>query len=225
MLVSDKLVTWFGKRRQTRSVLLMKEHLALTTRAVEELLDAFKHKMAAEDQRALECIARVSRMEEEADDLRRDIAQELAKGEIPPQERDDLLHLSRDIDWITDWSKESGRILRSAPISKLPRQLTEQGLEMLKKVKETSHAVRMCVEQLTEDPREALRLADKVENLEEEVDTLYTEIRAVYPTIDFSKMNPGEMFLIGQLFDAIENITDWCENTIDQVRVVAVRIL
>jgi hypothetical protein len=43
--------------------------------------------------------------------------------------------------------------------------------------------------------------------------------------MDFSKLNPGEVFLIFELFDAIENITDWCENTIDQVRVIAVRML
>jgi len=85
--------------------------------------------------------------------------------------------------------------------------------------------VRDCVEKLSEDPKEAMKLADTVESLEEKVDALYTEIRALYPKIDFTKVNPGEVFLIGQLFDAIENITDWCENTIDQVRVLAVRVL
>jgi len=96
---------------------------------------------------------------------------------------------------------------------------------MIKIVKETALAVRNCIDQLSEEPKEAMRLADIVESLEEKVDTIYTEIRGLYPTIDFTKVNPGEVFLIGQLFDAIENITDWCENTIDQVRVIAVRVL
>ncbi len=81
------------------------------------------------------------------------------------------------------------------------------------------------VHELFEKPKEAMRIADSVERLEEKVDALYTEIRGLYPTMDFSKINPGEVFLIGQLFDAIEQITDWCENTIDQVRVLAVRML
>ncbi len=68
-------------------------------------------------------------------------------------------------------------------------------------------------------------MADNVEALEEKVDALYMEIRSLYPKMDFSKINPGEVFLIVQLFDAVENITDWCENTIDQVRVLAVRML
>jgi predicted phosphate transport protein (TIGR00153 family) len=170
-------------------------------------------------------ISRLSRMEEEADSLRRDIALELTSGEIPPVERDDLLHLSRDIDWITDWSKEAGRLLLVAPVERLPENISKKGLEMIGVVKETTTAVRACIDQLSEKPKEAMRIADSVERLEEKVDALYTEIRGLYPTMDFSKINPGEVFLIGQLFDAIEQITDWCENTIDQVRVLAVRMI
>lgn len=223
--MSERLLNWFGKRRQSKAVQLMQTHLSLTTRALEELEKAMVHGLKGERELAETNIARLSRMEEEADALRREIAVELTKGEIPPQERDDLLHLSRDIDWITDWSKESGRILSVTPVERLPEQLAKKGLEMVKTVKETTIMVRDCVEKLSEDPKEAMKLADTVESLEEKVDALYTEIRALYPKIDFTKVNPGEVFLIGQLFDAIENITDWCENTIDQVRVLAVRVL
>ena len=223
--MSERLLNWFGKRRQSKAVQLMQTHLSLTTRALEELEKAMVHGLKGERELAETNIARLSRMEEEADALRREIAVELTKGEIPPQERDDLLHLSRDIDWITDWSKESGRILSVTPVERLPEQLAKKGLEMVKTVKETAIMVRDCVEKLSEDPKEAMKLADTVESLEEKVDALYTEIRALYPKIDFTKVNPGEVFLIGQLFDAIENITDWCENTIDQVRVLAVRVL
>ena len=223
--MSERLLNWFGKRRQSKAVQLMQTHLSLTTRALEELEKAMVHGLKGERELAETNIARLSRMEEEADALRREIAVELTKGEIPPQERDDLLHLSRDIDWITDWTKESGRILSVTPVERLPEQLAKKGLEMVKTVKETTIMVRDCVEKLSEDPKEAMKLADTVESLEEKVDALYTEIRALYPKIDFTKVNPGEVFLIGQLFDAIENITDWCENTIDQVRVLAVRVL
>jgi len=223
--LSEKLLTWFGKRRQTKVVQLIQTHLSLTTRAVEELEKALELKTKQQKEPAEASIARVSRMEEEADVLRREIALELTRGEIPPHERDDLLHLSRDIDWITDWSKESGRILSVTPVDRLPEQITKRALEMMHVVKETAIAVRNCVNQLTDKPKEAMKLADDVEALEEKVDGLYTDIRRLYPEIDFSKVNPGEVFLIGQLFDAIENVTDWCENTIDQVRVLAVRML
>jgi predicted phosphate transport protein (TIGR00153 family) len=223
--LSEKLLTWFGKRRQTKAVQLIQAHLSLTTRAVEELEKALEYKIQNKKDLAEASIGRLSRMEEEADSLRRDIAIELTSGEIPPHERDDLLHLSRDIDWITDWAKESGRIMLVAPVERLPQEIVKKGLEMMSAVKETANAVRTCIDQLSEKPKETMRLADNVESLEEKVDSLYMEIRSLYPAMDFSKLNPGEVFLIFELFDAIENITDWCENTIDQVRVLAVRMV
>ena len=222
--MSEKLLTWFGKRRQTKAVQLIQSHLSLTTRAICELQKAMEYKIGGKKDLAEASISRLSRMEEEADSLRRDIALELTSGEIPPLERDDLLHLSRDIDWITDWSKESGRLLLVAPVERLSENIAKKGVEMIGVVKETTAAVRACIDQLSEKPKEAMRIADSVERLEEKVDALYTEIRGLYPTMDFSKINPGEVFLIGQFFDAVEQITDWCENTIDQVRVLAVRM-
>lgn len=178
-MLSEKLLTWFGKRRQTKAVQLMQVHLSLTTRAVEELGKAMEYRIQQQRELADASTARVSRMEEEADALRREVAIELTKGEIPPHERDDLLHLSRDIDWITDWSKESGRILSVAPVERLPDHLAKKGLEMLQVVKETAIKVRDCVVKLSEEPKEAMRLADEVEALEEKVDALYTEIRGL----------------------------------------------
>lgn len=222
--MSEKLSNWFIKRRETKTVQLMQAHLSLTTRAVEELDKAMQHKLAHQDDLAERSIERLSTMEEEADSLRKGIALELTKGEIPSNERDDLLHLSRDIDWITDWSKEAGRLLRVAPVNRLPEELTKKAVEMSHVVKQTASAVRACIDCLSKEPRDAMRLADDVEDLEEKMDVLYAETRALYPTIDFSRMNPGEFFLIGQLFDAIEEISDWCEKTIDQTRILAVRM-
>ncbi len=223
--MSERLSSWVGKRRESKAVELMQIHLSLTTRAVEELEKTVEHKVKGQTELANKSIARISRMEEEADGLRREIALELTRGQVPPLERDDLLHLSRDIDWITDWSKESALLLAVAPVERLPERLTNKAIEMTRVVKETAIAVRECVNHLNKEPREAMKLADSVEALEERVDSLYTEIRGMYPTIDFEKVNPGEVYLIGELFDAIENITDWCENTIDQVRIIAVRSL
>jgi uncharacterized protein Yka (UPF0111/DUF47 family) len=61
-----------------------------------------------------------------------------------------------------------------------------------------------------------------VERLEEEVDGLYQQAREHYPNLDYGNLNPGEAILISQLLDAIEYVADWCENTVDQIRVITV---
>jgi len=95
-------------------------------------------------------------------------------------------------------------------------------IEMVKKVKECVHAVVRCVDKLGDDLEEALKMADQVEQIEEEVDELYQQARKYYPQLNYEKINPGEVILVSQLIDAIEYIADWCENTIDQIRMIAI---
>ena len=223
--MSEKIIAWFEKRRQTKAMQLMQNHLALATGAVEELAKAIRFKSEGDDKKANEAISSLSKMEDEADRLRRDISLNLTKGEIPPAERDDLLHLSKRVDMIADWSRESGRVLSATPLSKMPSELAFLCLNMVETVKECVWAVRKCVDRLTSDLQEALEWADKVERLEEKVDEQYIEARRYYLKLDYSKINPGEAILLSQLLDAVENVADWCENTVDQVRVVAVRML
>lgn len=223
--MSEKLLVWLGKRRQSKVVQLMQEHLALTTGAVDELTKAVASKIQGDEKTAEDSMARVSRNEEEADRLRRDISLELTKGEIPPVERDDLLHLSRRIDWVTDWSREAARILSITPVAKMPEELAKISIEMVELVKKCAWTLRKCINKLTEDPKETLKLADEVERLEEVVDEKYVCARKVLPKLDYSRVNPGEAILLSELLDAIENIADWCENSIDQARVVAVRLI
>jgi len=85
--------------------------------------------------------------------------------------------------------------------------------------------VRKCIDALYHDLNEALKIADIVEKLEEDVDEIYSEVRKQYLIVDSKEIKVGELILIAQFFDVIENIADWCENTIDQVRVVAIRLL
>jgi predicted phosphate transport protein (TIGR00153 family) len=199
--------------------------LALTTGAINELVKAIDYKMNENYEQANESISKLSRMEEEADTLRREMTLELTKGELPALEREELMHLCRSVDWITDWIREAGRILSATPIIKFPSKLGLLGLEMIKKVKECVWMVRKCIDALYYDLNEALKTADIVERLEEDVDEIYSEVRKQYLIADLKEIKVGELILIAQFFDAIENIADWCENTIDQVRVVAIRLL
>ncbi len=63
-----------------------------------------------------------------------------------------------------------------------------------------------------------------MERIEEEVDEQYHQARSYYPKMNLNKINSGEVILISQFIDAIEYIADWCENTIDQVRVIAISL-
>ncbi len=220
--MSKKILSWLDRRKKITTFQLIRRHLGLTIGTVEELSKAIRFKTVGDEKSALSSINLVANYEKEADSLRKRISSDVAESELPPSERGDLLRLVRIIDWIADWSLEAARILVSTPIEKMPSELMNVILEMDEKIKECVRIVLRCIDKLSEDLEYALKLADQVERIEEEVDELYQRARSYYPKMNYEDINPGEAVLIGQFIDALEYVADWCENTIDQIRVIAI---
>ncbi len=200
---------------------MMQRHLATTIGAVEDLERAVKAAANNDEKKMKESIARVTDAEKEADRLRRDVMRELAHGELPPNDREDLMHLMKRIDMVADWSRESTRILSVISPRDIPENLKKAIIEMMKGTKECAIGLRKCVSRMTQKPEEALKGADSVERLEEAVDTLYENARK--QLAKEAKMKVGAAIMLSQLLDAIETVADWCENVCDQVRIIIVR--
>jgi uncharacterized protein Yka (UPF0111/DUF47 family) len=79
-----------------------------------------------------------------------------------------------------------------------------------------------CVKALPKNPREALSLADK-EVLEEEIDELYSVARRRLAAHEFKAFTVGAIILLNMFLDVLETVADWCENSADAVRALAVR--
>lgn len=217
----SELIKWFEKRREAKVITMMQRHLATTISAVEDLERAVKASANNDEKKMKESIARVTSAEKEADKLRRDVMLELARGELPPVDREDLMHLMKRIDMVADWSRESTRILSVIPPKDIPDNLKRVTVEMMRGTKECATGLRKCVSRMTEKPEEALKAADEVERLEEEVDALYENARK--QLAKETEMKVGVAIMLNQLLDAIETVADWCENVCDQVRVIIVR--
>ena len=96
-------------------------------------------------------------------------------------------------------------------------------LKMADKVFETAENLKETIDKLMQrNITETLNYADKVERLEEEVDGLYEKARERFSRVCIPWKCIPELILLSQLIDAIENIADRCEDTTDQIRVIAV---
>jgi len=217
----SELIKWFEKRTETKVITMMQQHLATTISAVEDLERAVKAAVDNDEKRMKESIARVTSAEKEADKLRRDDMRELAHGELPPVDREDLMHLLKRIDMVADWSRESTRILSVLSPKDIPENLKSVTVRMMKGTKECAVALRKCVSRMTKKPDEALKAADEVERLEEKVDALYEDARR--QLVKETALNVGTAIMFHQLLEAIEAVADWCENVCDQVRIIIVR--
>lgn len=214
---------WFSDRRTKDVLEMVRKHLELTTNAVQELYNMVC--IACEKPSNKDSLyQKISDIEMEADQLRRTMVTELTTKDIFPTEREDLMELVRAVDWVADWAREAGRILVIIPFDEVPIQMKEAAQDMCKANNECVSLLAECVNVLPSDPIQALKLADEVETLEEELDDLYSIARKHLATLKFPKFTVGALILLNEFLDALETVADWCENTADLVRAVGVRI-
>jgi predicted phosphate transport protein (TIGR00153 family) len=217
----SELIKWFEKREESKALAIIQRHLALTTSIVEDLERAARAAVNDEETEMKLCIDRIIGSEREADSLRRKVMDEVSKGDIPPTDREDIMHLVKRVDMVADWSRESIRVLSVLPMKSVPNSIKEAFAEMAEGVKECAFLLQKCVNKIMMKPEEALQAADAVEREEEKVDDLHEKARMLLAKESLPKS--GIAVLIAQLFEALEMIADSCEDACDQVRVIMVR--
>lgn len=223
--MSLSLEGWLKARRTVKAMNLVLEHSRMTTLAAELLAKCVQNGIDGKKEELLRNFELLEQKEREADALRRRIIEELARGELPTDERVGLMRLGRLIDWITDWSHEGGRILVLFDLSQMPKQVQDVILEMCQTVNECTVKVTDCVEKLMNGALdESLQSADGVERLEEKVDKLYQKARSNLNGIKADAIGVGTIILLSEFLAAIENTADRCEDTCDQVRVMAITL-
>lgn len=215
------LIKWFEKRRETKALLTIQRHLALTTGIVEALEKAVSAAISGNEKEKQKLIENVANGEKEADRLRRKVMDEVSRGDLSSVAREDLMHLVKRVDMVADWSRESTRILDALPMEHVPKSIKDKLADIIKSVRECAVSLQKCINKIMTSPDEALQAADAVEREEEKVDDTHGKARVLLGKEDLPKA--GIAVLISQLFEAIEMIADSCEDTCDQVRVIMVR--
>jgi predicted phosphate transport protein (TIGR00153 family) len=202
---------WFGERREEEVLEMFKKEFELGTKSIEELLNMLEKGGRKFD--------RIKMFEKEADEVRRGIMEQLAKGELASQDKEDLMRLAKETDSINDWMYTASKNL--AAIGKL-RDSEKKLLEgMCRNCKDAIAKLHECMNSITSGDKErAMELAHKVERVEEAVDDQYYESKKVL----LRENRPGaEAILMYALFQSVENIADACENTSDQIRLILVK--
>ncbi len=220
--MSERILRWFGDKRNTTVLEMTHEHLDLTTKAVKELHEMVKAVGDSPESKDV-YYERISQMEMKADQIRRDMVTELSQRDVFPTERDDLMELVRAVDWVADWAREAGRILVIIPFERLPEELRQSIEHMCRENYSCVRVLAKCIRALSGNPKKALELSDHVELLEEDVDDLYAESRRIMAEIEDLGMTRGASILLNEFMDAVEMVADWCENTVDIARAIAIR--
>ena len=217
--------SWFAARTRARAIEMVRPATRMLVPSVDELIACVNSAIAGNKDDLERAFTRLHQVEREGDSLRRLIIVEFARGSLPVDERRSFMRLERQIDWVADWCLEAGRLARISPMSKLPEGLRVNTLDTCKVVRDCVMEVQRCIDLLTDKKvEEALDAADRVERLEEEVDDLYRKGRGLLSEVSGPELTMGQVVLLAEFLDAIENIADRCEDVCDQARVIAVSV-
>jgi len=217
----SELLKWFEKRREERAIQMIKQHLAITVGIVEDLESAIRAAMKGEMDEMKKAIKRVAKNEEEADRIRRRVMDELSHGELSPIDREDLMNVVKGVDMVADWSHETARLLAVLPMEEVPQSVKQTCIKMMKGVKKCVYALKKCVSSMMDNPKDALNAADEVEREEENVDDLHRDARKAL--VQEKNVRASVAVIINEFYEALEMISDWCEDTCDQVRIIMIR--
>ncbi|MEM2111747.1 MAG: DUF47 family protein [Candidatus Bathyarchaeia archaeon] len=212
---------WFEKRRKSKVLDIAYRQMTLALDSVNDLERAVKAVYAGDKEMAKTTIDRLFGVEEEIDNLRRAVFEELTKGNLPSQEREDIMHLVKRLDMMADHIKDSARNVLVLMETELPREIWGAFAEMSSGIVKTAAMLRESLRNLGEDPLKARTMSEKVEDEENKVDKKCLEIKALFLKYG-DKINPAALLLLKDLLDSMEEATDSCADTGDYIRVLTV---
>jgi len=214
---------WFEKRRKNKVLDIAYRQMTLALDTVNDLERAVNAASSGDEKIARKTIERLFKVEEDIDNLRRVVFEELTKGSLPFRTREDIMHLVKRLDVMADHVKDSARNVMVLLGLDVPKELWDAYSKMASYVVECATILRRSLGLLGENLSEARRLSIQVEDAENKVDKMYLEIKSLF--IKFGeKMNPSILIILRDLAEAMEEVADSCADTADYVRILTVSL-
>jgi len=208
----------WGFRRQARRVEeLILKHLELVTATVSKFREALSAYLDAQDLTAAERLAEEThRLESQADDVRREAAMKLVSGALLPAMRGELLELLERTDKVANLSESLLYFLLLQKLE-IPAEVRKAAHEIAHKTSEMMAEAGEAIHALFRDREAAIAKAEKVEQLESEVDQL--ELQAVRQLFALN-LDLAEKILVREFINRLADISDKIEDLSDQVEII-----
>jgi len=220
--LSDRLLSWFEKRRQNKTLILAQHQMTKAIDSISELESSIQAFCSGEIEEAKIRIAKLFQDQVEIDSLRRAVYDELTKGELPPKYREDLKSLVGRLDRMADFVKDSARsikILIEADAS-VPKEILDLNQEIAKNLVECVQCLNKSIEMLGSKPAEAKELALKVDYSEGIIDEAHLNLKIIFIK-NKDRVNAPTLMVLKDLADSMEQIADMCADTADYVRTLS----
>jgi len=213
---------WLGRRREREVIAHCLRHLSVVEEEARSLISEVKHVIEGKEN-VLKSYKRVFELERDADQVKREIIDALSTELFHPLSREELVRLTLTIDDIANLLKSAGRrLLVLVRVIETPRrEIVERYSAILEKVLQQILLLKDAIALLAEDTKEAIKKADEVERLEEEVDEIRSEVEEQILHLCHQDLSFAECLLYLRILEIIEGSSDKCEDVGDVVRSIA----
>jgi len=214
------LEKWFARRRKSKVLELTDRQMILATDTVVDLQKAVTAAAKDRTEEAENHIEHLSKIEHEIDELRRTIFEELTKDTMPPQDREDIMHLVKRMDEMADHVKDAARNLALILKTKVPKVFWEPLVCIATDLVECTRILRKAIEALGTKPSEARSLAITIDKIEGEIDDKYNATKELLLQHS-NDMSAATVLFLRDLAEEMEHVADACDDTADYVRILA----
>ena len=217
------LIEYFKKKTAENVLTKSIKHAQKIQECVRELDKGIEILLNTKDiEQAHDIFLNVDNLEGEADTYRRDIMQDISKGELNPSVRADLSHLIKRMDDVANCATGVARRIDTIP-NKFWEQSNEETIqlvsEMMKSTVECSELLDKILIDLLGDRKQVREIAKQINQQEHKIDRLNIRLRKSLQQTDY-KLNPFTIFTVGMTMNIIEAISDAIEVVADYILVL-----
>jgi len=214
---------WISGKRERDVLLKSIEHLKKIYETIDHFSRSLEYLAKRDEDGYRNSFKYVNSCEEEADDIKKKIIQELSRGYFHPLDREDLLRLILSSDDIAAYVKAAARkflILLDIKYS-IPNEILEEERNITANLLRSVDYLIRSVEALTRSLEESISYTNLVEEIEEKIDDL--RIQALEALSKACREKYGfECALLKETIDDLEMASDKCEETGDIIRSIAI---
>jgi predicted phosphate transport protein (TIGR00153 family) len=218
----SNIMVWLSRREEKKILNLCKNHLDKTVETVKGMARVV-HSFCDEDFNALEeHYQKTFNSEREADEIKRQILQDLSKGPLHPIDREELIRLVLTADDIAENAKSGARKLRLTSKETITNDIKINLKEMANRCVEIVEKVRTAFGALSEGVDVAIKEANEVEMLEENIDEFHIGIIKLVLTYGDKTKKIASWLMLLNAIENMEEVADHSEDVADVIRIIAI---
>jgi predicted phosphate transport protein (TIGR00153 family) len=214
------ILGWLGMAEELQILKDAQKHVEETYKTVSYFSEAIKAFIQGDLSAKTAAIEKVRESEHQEDILRSKMVSQLSEGLLLPPDREDLMHSVKSLDRIADWTNGAARILGFIE-QKLPENVLKNIAASTEMIVTSISKLKDGLTALTKnDLKKALQDCEDVDRIEHEADD---QKKILIESLIHAKLEPVTFFLVYQLAEYLEGVTDKIEDAADFVKVLAIK--